>query len=73
MVPEYDRAQISINLTNYKVTSMHHVLEEARKLAMERGLVVTGSEIVGLVPYPALLESGKLLFKKSTPFCGNSD
>ncbi len=59
MVPEYDRAQISINLTDYKVTSMHHVLEEARKLAMERGLVVTGSEIVGLVPYPALLESGK--------------
>ena len=59
MVPEYDRAQISINLTNYKVTSMHYVLEEARKLAMERGLVVTGSEIVGLVPYPALLESGK--------------
>lgn len=63
MVPEYDRAQISINLTNYKVTSMHHVLEEARKLAMERGLVVTGSEIVGLVPYPALLESGKFYLR----------
>lgn len=59
MVPEYDRAQISINLTDYKVTSMHHVLEEARRLAMERGVVVTGSEIVGLVPFPALLESGK--------------
>lgn len=63
MVPEYDRAQISINLTNYKVTSMHHVLDEARKLAMERGLVVTGSEIVGLVPYPALLESGKFYLR----------
>jgi glutamate formiminotransferase / formiminotetrahydrofolate cyclodeaminase len=59
MVPKYDRAQISINLTNYKVTSMHHVLEETRKLATERGLVVTGSEIVGMVPYPALLETGK--------------
>jgi len=64
MVPKYDRAQISINLTNYKVTSMHHVLEETRKLAMERGLVVTGSEIVGMVPYPALLETGKFYLKE---------
>jgi len=63
MVPKYDRAQISINLTNYKVTSMHHVLEETRRLAMERGLVVTGSEIVGMVPFPALLESGKFYLK----------
>lgn len=63
MVPNYDRAQISINLTNYKVTSMHHLLEEARNLAMERGLVVTGSEIVGMVPYPALLESGKFYLR----------
>ena len=59
MVPNYDRAQISINLTDYNVTSMHHVLEATRKLAAERGLVVTGSEIVGMVPYPALLETGK--------------
>ncbi|MBE0570068.1 MAG: glutamate formimidoyltransferase [Ignavibacteriaceae bacterium] len=64
MVPKYDRAQISINLTNYKVTSMHHVLEETRKLAMERGLVVTGSEIVGMVPFPALLETGKFYLKQ---------
>jgi glutamate formiminotransferase/formiminotetrahydrofolate cyclodeaminase len=64
MVPEYDRAQISINLTNYKVTSTHHVLEETRKLAAERGLVVTGSEIVGMIPYPALLETGKYYLKK---------
>jgi glutamate formiminotransferase/formiminotetrahydrofolate cyclodeaminase len=64
MVPKYDRAQISINLTNYKVTSMHHVLEETRRLAMERGLVVTGSEIVGMVPFPALLETGKFYLKQ---------
>lgn len=63
MVDEYDRAQISINLTNYKVTSTHHVLEETRKLAAERGLVVTGSEIVGMVPYAALLETGKYYLK----------
>ncbi len=64
MVPNYDRAQISINLTDYKVTSMHHVLEAARKLAAERGIVVTGSEIVGMVPYPALLETGKYYLRK---------
>ena len=64
MVPEYDRAQISINLTNYKVTSMHHVIDETRKLAAERGLVVTGSEVVGMVPYPALLETGKYYLRK---------
>ncbi len=64
MVPEYDRAQISINLTNYKVTSTHHVLDETRKLAAVRGLIVTGSEIVGMIPYPALLETGKYYLQK---------
>ena len=64
MVDEYDRAQISINLTDYNVTSMHHVLEETRKLATERGLVVTGSEIVGMVPYQALLETGRFYLLK---------
>ena len=56
LVPNYDRAQISINLTDYNVTSMHYVLEATRKMATERGLIVTGSEIVGMVPYPALLD-----------------
>lgn len=64
MVPKYDRAQISINLTDYKVTSMHDVLEEARRLAVKRGLVVTGSEIVGMVPYQALLQTGKYYLEK---------
>ena len=58
-VQQYRRAQISINLTNFHVTPPHMVLEEARRLAAERGLVVTGSEIVGLVPYAALVEAGK--------------
>ena len=64
LVPEYDRAQLSINLTNYKVTSMHHVLEATRELAAQRGLIVTGSEIVGMVPYPALFEAGKFYLAK---------
>lgn len=58
-VDDYKRAQISINMTNYKVTPLHVVYDEARKLAAERGLVVTGSEIVGLVPYQALLDAGR--------------
>lgn len=62
-VDTYRRAQISINLTNYKQTSPHAVLEEARRLAAERGLVVTGSEIVGLVPYQCLLAAGKHYLK----------
>jgi len=64
LVPEFNRAQISINLTNYKETSMHQVLEEARKLASDRGLVVTGSEVVGMVPFPALLETGKYYLER---------
>jgi glutamate formiminotransferase/formiminotetrahydrofolate cyclodeaminase len=58
-VDAYKRAQLSINLTNYKITAPQTVLEAARRLAAERGLVVTGSEIVGLVPYPALLQAGQ--------------
>jgi glutamate formiminotransferase/formiminotetrahydrofolate cyclodeaminase len=62
-VPQYGRVQISINLTNYKVTPTHLVLDKARELAAERGLAVTGSEIVGLVPLPAMLETGKHYLK----------
>ncbi len=64
MVPDYGRAQISINLTDYNVTSMHHVIAATRKMATERGLIVTGSEIVGMVPYPAILEVGKYYLAK---------
>ncbi|HJW72056.1 MAG TPA: glutamate formimidoyltransferase [Geothrix sp.] len=62
-VDTYRRAQISVNLTNYKETAPHTVLEEARRLGAERGLVVTGSEIVGLVPFQCLLASGKHYLK----------
>lgn len=60
----FKRAQISINLTNFHVTPPHLVLEEARRLAAERGLAVTGSEIVGMIPYAALLEAGKYYLRK---------
>ncbi|MFO8145094.1 MAG: glutamate formimidoyltransferase [Candidatus Syntrophosphaera sp.] len=58
-IDDYDRAQISINLTNYKETPPHLVLEKVRELAREKGIQVTGSELVGLLPKAALLEAGK--------------
>ncbi|MBN1637392.1 MAG: glutamate formimidoyltransferase, partial [Ignavibacteriales bacterium] len=64
VIPEYKRAQISINMTNYKVTPLHVVMEEVRKQACERGLIVTGSEVVGLIPKSAIIETGKFYLKK---------
>jgi glutamate formiminotransferase/formiminotetrahydrofolate cyclodeaminase len=63
-IEEYGRAQISINLTNYKITPPHIVLEEVRKQALERGLVVTGSEVVGLIPLEAMLAAGRYYLEK---------
>ena len=57
VVDDYNRAQISINLTNYKVSPAHEVLEAAREEAAKRGIVITGSEIVGVVPYEAMRQS----------------
>jgi glutamate formiminotransferase/formiminotetrahydrofolate cyclodeaminase len=54
VIDEYQRAQISMNLTDYKVSPPHEVLEAAREEALERGVIITGSEIVGLVPYEAM-------------------
>jgi glutamate formiminotransferase/formiminotetrahydrofolate cyclodeaminase len=64
VVPQFDRVQISINLTDFKVTPPHLVLEKARELAAERGLAVTGSEIVGLVPLQAMLEAGRFYLER---------
>ncbi|MEN3043604.1 MAG: glutamate formimidoyltransferase [Candidatus Hydrothermales bacterium] len=63
-IEDYKRAQVSINLTDYNVTNMHHVFEAVKKLAEVRGLQVTGSEIVGLVPFKALYEAGKFYLEK---------
>jgi glutamate formiminotransferase / formiminotetrahydrofolate cyclodeaminase len=64
VVDRYRRAQISINLTDFKVTPAHAVLEAAREAAAERGIVVTGSEIVGVVPFDAMLESGRYYLRR---------
>ncbi len=60
----YNRAQISINLTNYKITPAHVVLEKVRELAAGMGVQITGSELVGLIPKTALLESGKFYLRR---------
>ncbi len=63
-IDEYKMAQISINLTNYNVTAPHQAFEEARRLANKKGLRVTGSELVGLIPLEAMLAAGKYYLKK---------
>ncbi|UCC48044.1 MAG: glutamate formimidoyltransferase [Gemmatimonadota bacterium] len=64
VIDEYKRAQISMNLTNYKVTPPHEVLEAAREEALKRGIVVTGSEIVGVVPYEAMRRAAAFYLKR---------
>ncbi len=58
-IDEYDCAQMTFNLTDYTVSPPHLVLDAARRLADEEGVVVTGSEIVGLVPLDAMLRAGR--------------
>jgi len=63
-IDEYNKAQVSMNLTNYKVTSIEAAFEEVRKQANKRGVRVTGSEIVGLVPKESLLNAGIYYLRK---------
>lgn len=69
-IDSYNRAQISINLTNYKITPPHAVLDKVREIAAEMGIQVTGSELVGLIPKHALLESGKYYLRKMNESVG---
>jgi glutamate formiminotransferase/formiminotetrahydrofolate cyclodeaminase len=57
-IDEYDRAQVSLNLTDSSVSPMHEVFEACREEATSRGMRVTGSELVGLVPLQAMLAAG---------------
>lgn len=58
-IAEYNMAQLSVNLLNYKITPLYRVFEEADKFARELGVRVTGSELVGLIPLEAMLETGR--------------
>jgi len=64
VIDEYNRAQISMNLTNFRVSSPHEVLEAAREEARKRGIGITGSEIVGLIPFEAIREAGRYYRKR---------
>jgi len=58
-IAEYGRAQVSINLTNFRVTPPHVAFEEVCRQAESLGLRVTGSEVVGLIPLEAVLMAGR--------------
>lgn len=63
-IEEYGVAQVSYNLTNYKITPPHLVFEESQKEAEKLGLRVTGSELVGLIPLDALKQAGRYFLEK---------
>ncbi|HEY9113400.1 MAG TPA: glutamate formimidoyltransferase, partial [Bacteroidales bacterium] len=63
-IEEYGVAQISMNLTNISITPVHIAFDEVCKKAEERGIRVTGSELVGLIPLNAMLEAGEYFLKK---------
>lgn len=58
-IDEYGIAQVSMNITDSSLTPLHKAFDEVSRAARERGIRVTGTEIVGLVPKKALLEAGK--------------
>lgn len=63
-IEEYGVAQISMNLTNMNVTSVHKAFDEVCNKATARGVRVTGSELVGLIPLQAMLEAGRYFLNK---------
>lgn len=72
-IAEYGIAQISINLTNLGVTPVHVAFDETCAKAAERGVRVTGSELVGLIPLAAMLDAGRYFLKKQQRSTGVSD
>ena len=63
-IKEYGVAQISMNLTDISVTSMHEAFDEVVERARERGIRVTGSELIGVIPLQAMLDAGKYFLRK---------
>jgi glutamate formiminotransferase / formiminotetrahydrofolate cyclodeaminase len=72
-IEEYGIAQISMNLTSIRETPIHVAFEECAEKANARGLRVTGSELVGLIPLEALLEAGRHFLRKQKRSVGVSD
>ncbi len=72
-IEEYGIAQVSMNLTNIRETPLHVAFEACCESANRRGLRVTGSELVGLVPKSVLLEAGKYFLEKQARSVGISE
>lgn len=72
-IEEYGVAQISMNLTNINITPVHIAFDEVCNKAHERGIRVTGSELVGLIPLKAMLDAGKYFLKKQQRSIGVSE
>jgi glutamate formiminotransferase / formiminotetrahydrofolate cyclodeaminase len=71
-IEEYGIAQISMNLTNISITPVHIAFDEACRKAEARGIRVTGSELVGLIPLKAMLDAGKYFLEKQQRSTGVS-
>lgn len=72
-VDEYNLAQVTVNLTNYHVTSLHTMFEEVKKEAEKLNVAVTGSKIVGVVPLEAILMAAEYYIKKENLFVLDED
>lgn len=72
-IEEYGVAQISMNLTNINITSVHKAFDEVSKSATARGIRVTGSELVGVMPLNAILDAGKYFLRKQNRSVGVSN
>lgn len=72
-IQEYGIAQISINLTNVNITPVHIAFDEVCEKAAARGIRVTGSELVGLIPLQSMLDAGKYFLEKQQRSIGVSE
>ena len=72
-IEEYGIAQISMNITDIRATPLHLAFEECRQCADRRGMRVTGSELVGLVPLGVMLDAGRYFLKKQQRSVGVSE
>ena len=72
-IEEYGVAQISMNLTNINITPVHVAFDEVCAKANARGIRVTGSELVGLIPLKAMLDAGKYFLQKQQRSTGVSE
>lgn len=72
-IEEYGVAQISMNLTNINITPVHVAFDEVCNRANDRGIRVTGSELVGLIPLKAMTDAGKYFLRKQKRSTGVSE